>query len=216
MGNDAMIQGTVTSIGAARWNTADTPDSALRFIFRPIVVHVDEVLGGAVQESEITVRQIGGQIDNVRYVRDDLPSAHQVQPGTQLLLFLGPIVKTDDGLAARTPNFWYLVGDGVAATFDGRYQASLSDFRQAIARAQVPQETKPRLVSVASGVDWPRKCTTPCVTQMSTRTTREATIAVDVDLATTPTGWWATTGRANRLVRPLPRLVVVPRHVVDI
>lgn len=135
-GNDAIVLGTVTNLGPARWNTPDESERSLRMIFRPLDVRVEEVLKGDIKGATVIVRHIGGQVGNVKYVRDDLPPLERLARGTQVLLFLGPTADTGDGVPARTPNMWYVVKDGVAATPDGRHQIDLASFRELIAAAQ--------------------------------------------------------------------------------
>lgn len=126
-GNALIVRGTVQAQEADRWSTPDE-SVAMRFIYSPVRLRVDQVLRGSQPlGSQLLVRAIGGQVGGERFVYRDAPPKSVFEPGRQLLLFLTEPRDTGDGIVAGTPNMVYVVnGDGTVSTPDGEHKVTLA------------------------------------------------------------------------------------------
>lgn len=128
-GNRAILVGTVTSVGPARWSGLDR-DTA--HIYVPVEVDVAEVWKGDVPDATVSVRSLGGEVDGVRMeVPDGVPIA-ELQHGTRVLLFLGDEAPVS---GPQPVNMAYTISaQGCAASFPGaEHSITLADFRGLIA-----------------------------------------------------------------------------------
>lgn len=128
-GNSVIVLATVVDMASARWTNPD-PHARIRFVYTPVHLQVDKSFRGDITEgSRIVVRGLGGQVDDVVYEFDDMPTAAAFTKGAQVLVFMGDARDTGDGQSARTPNMVYrITSAGDAISLDGDDRLPLTEF----------------------------------------------------------------------------------------
>jgi len=115
-GNDLVFEAVVVGQRPTRLTRAtdDRAAATIEYTYTPIDVVVTAVEVGDLRIGDrLVVRVLGGRVGDVEYVFEDTASVEDYAPGTALMLFTEANIDVD-GVPAVTPNFVYVIEDGVA------------------------------------------------------------------------------------------------------
>ncbi|WP_157851297.1 MULTISPECIES: hypothetical protein [Streptomyces] len=131
--NENVFEGTVVGTRPDVY-AKDVLDDGSEFevVYTPVVVRVDEVHKGGLEEgTEVVLRSMGGTADGVRYEIEEAPAKKTFTKGASLVVFGSAYETVDSETApAMTPNFLYReTGDTVVdATYaDGAHDGGPAD-----------------------------------------------------------------------------------------
>jgi hypothetical protein len=140
-GNELIFEARVDAVEAARVVNVNTDGSGLHsagsakdsveYIYTPVKITVTRVHKGDLKDGQaLTLRYLGGQVGTKALEMDGVPSIDTYQPGTDLLLFTQEQVDVGDGVQAITPNFAYVIADGLAVgAVDSEFALDVDAFR---------------------------------------------------------------------------------------
>ncbi|MCL2549514.1 MAG: matrixin family metalloprotease, partial [Methanimicrococcus sp.] len=106
--SDLIIRGYVKGISSSWWNTSDgerptTEEMSSYYLFHDVVITVDEVYKGEINKREITVRQMGGSLDDVHQTTSD----QQYYEGEEVILYLVEGTSND----TAKPKHYYQINE---------------------------------------------------------------------------------------------------------
>lgn len=114
-GNDLIFEARVTERSNARAVSVTAGGGpAIEYNYTPVSVVVTRVWRGDIKPGDqLVVRALGGRVGDTEYVFEGTADAESYKPGSSMILFTEANIDVD-GIAAVTPNFVYVLENGVA------------------------------------------------------------------------------------------------------
>jgi hypothetical protein len=141
-GNEAIFTAEVVGREAPRkYERVTETGDVLEYAYTPILVKIGQIFKGSQlkQDGVVTIRILGGQVGNEKWVSDIAPAPEQFADGMKLVLFTGKFRDADDGMGAATPNFTFVEdGNHVYNLMEPNHRTETTAFLTSISRQVGP------------------------------------------------------------------------------